>query len=169
MAPLVVLVVVTVVLRAAGAAGVRWLRSWPVALRGGLAAMFVVTGTSHFVGMREDLISMVPPALPAPGLLVTITGVLELAGAAGLLWQRTAPWAAGGLAALLVVMFPANVYAALAGLTLGGEPAMALLPRTLLQLVFLAATLVVLAAEIRRRRSARPSGTVPAYEDLLAR
>jgi uncharacterized membrane protein len=157
MTPLVVLVVVTVVLRAAGAVGVRRLGSWPVALRGGLAAMFVVTGGSHFVGMRAELISMVPPMLPHPGLLVTVTGVLELAGAAGLLWRPTVGWAAGGLSALLVAMFPANVYAALAGLTLGGAPAMALLPRTLLQLVFLAATLTVLAAHLRARRAARPA------------
>jgi uncharacterized membrane protein len=157
MTPLVVLVVVTVVLRAAGAVGVRRLGSWPVALRGGLAAMFVVTGGSHFVGMRAELISMVPPVLPQPGLLVTLTGVLELAGAAGLLWRPTVGWAAGGLSALLVAMFPANVYAALAGLTVGGAPAMALLPRTLLQLVFLAATLTVLASHVRHRRTAAPA------------
>jgi uncharacterized membrane protein len=156
MTPLIVLVVITLVLRAAGAAGVHALRRWPIALSGGLAAMFVLTGMSHFVGMREDLISMVPPALPHPGLLVSLTGVLELAGAVGLLWRRTAPWAAGGLVALLVVMFPANVYAALAGLTLGGAPAMALIPRALLQLVFLAATSTVLAWHVRRRRAADP-------------
>ena len=92
MAPLLVLVVVTLVLFVAGAAGVRRLRPWPVALRGGLAAMFVLTGVTHFVGLRQDLINMVPPALPAPGLLVTVTGVLELAGAAGLLWRRLALW-----------------------------------------------------------------------------
>jgi uncharacterized membrane protein len=160
MTPLVVLVAVTVALRAAGAAGVRRLGSWPVALRGGLAAMFVVTGGSHFVGMRAELISMGPPMLPQPGLLVTVTGVLELAGAAGLLWRPSVPWAAGGLSALLVAMFPANVYAALAGLTLDGAPAMALLPRTLLQLVFLAATLTVLAAHLRARRAARPAGAL---------
>jgi hypothetical protein len=67
---------------------------------------------------------MVPPALPEPALLVTITGVLELAGAAGLLSRRTAPWAAAGLSALLVAMFPANVCAAVEGLTLCGDPAM---------------------------------------------
>lgn len=160
MTPLIVLVVVTLALRAAGAAGVTRLRSWPSALRGGLAAMFVVTGGSHFVGMREDLISMVPPALPAPGLLVTVTGVLELAGAVGLLWRRTAPWAAGGLTALLVAMFPANVHAALEGLTLGGAPAMPLLPRALLQMVFLAATLTVLAAHLRTRRRVHTTRTL---------
>lgn len=98
--------------------------------------------------------------LPEPGLLVSITGVLELAGAAGLLWQRTVPWAAGGLSALLVVMFPANVYAALAGLTVGGALAMPLLPRTLLQVLFLAATLAVLASELRARRVARSAGAL---------
>ena len=152
--PLAVLVLVTLALFAAGAAGVRRLRPWPVALRGGLAAMFVLTGVSHFVGMRQDLINMVPPALPEPGLLVTVTGVLELAGAAGLLWRRTAPWAAGGLSALLVAMFPANVYAAVEGLTVGGAPATALVPRTLMQLIFLAATLTVLAHHVRKRRPA---------------
>ncbi|HSI94414.1 MAG TPA: DoxX family protein [Jiangellaceae bacterium] len=152
MASLITLVLVTLILFAAGAAGVRRLRPWPVALRGGLAAMFVLTGVSHFVGMREDLINMVPPALPEPALLVTITGILELAGAAGLLWRRTAPWAAAGLSALLVGMFPANVYAAVEGLTLGGAPAMALVPRTLMQLLFLAVTLSVVGYHLRERR-----------------
>jgi len=153
MTPLIVLILVTLVLFAAGAAGVRRLRPWSVALRGGLAAMFVLTGVSHFVGMRADLINMVPPALPEPALLVTLTGVLELAGAAGLLWRRTAAWAAAGLSALLVVMFPANVYAAVEGLTVGGAPAEALLPRSLMQMVFLAATLAV-AYQLRSRRPA---------------
>ena len=161
MTPLIVLIVVTVALRTAGAAGADRLRSWPTALRGGLAAMFVLTGGSHFIGMREDLISMVPPALPAPELLVTVTGVLELAGAAGLLWRPTTAWAAGGLSALLVAMFPANVHAALEGLTLSGSPAMPLLPRALLQVVFLAATLTVLAAHLRARTT-RPADALAA-------
>jgi uncharacterized membrane protein len=74
----------------------------------GLAAMFVLTGVAHFVGKRAELVAMVPPFLPAPELLVTVTGVLELTGAVGLVWSRTAPWAAGGLSALLVAMFPAE-------------------------------------------------------------
>ena len=152
MASLITLVVATSILFVAGAAGVRRLRPWPVAVRGGLAAMFVLTGVSHFVGMREDLINMVPSALPAPALLVTLTGLLELAGAAGLLWRRTAPWAAAGLSALLVGMFPANVYAAVEGITIGGDPAMALVPRTLMQMLFLAASLSVVWYYLRERR-----------------
>ncbi|MFC3996293.1 hypothetical protein ACFOVU_10230 [Nocardiopsis sediminis] len=151
MEPLIALVSVTLVLLAAGAAGVRRLRPWPVAVRGGIAAMFLLTGAAHFVGMREELIAMVPPTLPAPGLLVTVTGVLELAGAAGILWTRTAPWTAAGLSALLVVMFPANVYAALADLP-GATP---LIPRTAMQVVFLAAPLAVLAHHLRSRRRTR--------------
>jgi uncharacterized membrane protein len=151
--PLIALVGVTLALRIAGAVGVRRLHSWPVALRGGLATMFTMTGMAHFIGLRADLISMVPPALPNPGLLVTITGLLELAGAVGLLLRPTAPWAAGGLTALLVGLFPANVYAALNHLTT--SPGDALVPRTLMQLVFLAATITVLAASVRSRRLRR--------------
>jgi uncharacterized membrane protein len=141
--PLIALVGVTLALRIAGAAGVRRLRPWPVALRGGLATMFVMTGMAHFIGLRAELISMVPPAMPNPGLL-------ELAGAVGLLLPPTAPWAAGGFTALLVGLFPANVYAALNGITTSPEDA--LVPRTLMQLVFLAATVAVLASSARGRR-----------------
>jgi uncharacterized membrane protein len=129
-------------------------RAWPVALRTGLAVMFLLTGVSHFVGLRADLVAMVPPALPSPELLVTVTGVLELLGAAGLVHRRTTAWAAGGLAVLLVVMFPANVYAAVSGATLGGEPATALLPRAAMQVLYVAAALAV--AHAHRQQAVRP-------------
>lgn len=138
MAPLIALVVVTSVLLLAGKV-VQGL-SLPVALRGGLAVMFVLTGGAHFVGLREELIAMVPPFLPAPGLLVTVTGVLELLGAAALLWTRTAGWSALGLTAMLIAMFPANVYKALNGPVPWDDQ---LVPRTLMQVVFLAATITV--------------------------
>ena len=131
----------------------RRLRPWPVALRGGLAALFTTTGLAHFMGMRAELIAMVPPALPNPGLLVTITGVLELAGALGLLLRPTAPWAAGCLAALLVALYPANVYAALEGVTTAPEDW--LLPRTLMQVLWLAAAVAVVVSAVRTRRRER--------------
>lgn len=152
MEPLIMFVVVTGVLLVAGAAGVRWLRPWPVALRGGLAAMFVMTGISHFTGMRDELVSMVPAVLPAPEALVTLTGVLELVGAAGLLWSRTAPWATAGLTAMLIAIFPANAYAASQGIT---SSAGDLVTRGAIQVVYVAATLTVLVAEVRARRRAR--------------
>ncbi|WP_028934857.1 DoxX family protein [Pseudonocardia spinosispora] len=138
MEPLIALVVVTLVLASAAAAGVRRLRPWTVPLRAGVAVMFLLTGGAHFIGLREQMIAMVPPVLPAPGLLVTVTGVLELAGAIGVLLPATARLAAGCLTVLLIVMFPANVYAAVAGVLTAPEDA--LLPRTLMQVVFVAAT-----------------------------
>src|SRR3954471_12986849 len=84
----------------------------PQAIPVGLAAMFVMTGVAHFVpGMRRDMIAIVPPRLPASGLLVTITGVLELVGAVGLLYPLTRLAAAVCLFMLMLAMFPANVYA----------------------------------------------------------
>jgi len=71
-----------------------------------------MTGVAHFVPtMRRDMIAIVPPRLPAPGLLVTVTGALELVGAAGLLYPPTRVAAAVCLFVLMLVMFPANIYA----------------------------------------------------------
>lgn len=151
MAPLIVLITVTLAVKAAGMAGVQRLRPWPVALRAGLAAMFVLTGTAHFVGMRAELVRMVPSALPRPDLLVSVSGVLELAGAAGLLIRRTAPLAAACLTLLLVALFPANIYAAVQHVTTAPEDA--LLPRTLMQLAFLAATSTVAICSYRTIRT----------------
>ena len=94
MEPLIVLLSVTGGSAALSAAGISRLRPWTVPVRYGLATMFAMTGVAHFVGMRDELVAMVPPSLPAPGVLVTITGVLELAGAAGLVYRRTSVAAA---------------------------------------------------------------------------
>lgn len=140
MAPFIALVIGFAVLRLLGLAGVDALDAWQPALRGGLALMFVVTGVPHFLpGWRRDMAAMIPAALPRPELLVTATGVLELAGAAGLLIAPLAPFAAIGLALLMVAMFPANVSAARRGLTLGGKPATPLPLRTALQVIFIGA------------------------------
>ena len=113
MAVLVSLVLGTLAARLIGWLGVDYADSWPQAVAVGLAGMFVMTGVAHFVpAMRRDMIAIVPPRLPAPELLVTITGVLELLGAAGLLYPPTQVAAAVCLFVLMLVMFPANVYAA---------------------------------------------------------
>jgi uncharacterized membrane protein len=112
MAVIVALVTGTFVARLGGWLGIDYVDSWPRAIAVGLAAMFAITGVAHFVpAMRRDMIAIVPPRLPAAGLLVTITGVLELVGAAGLLYPPTRAAAAVCLFMLMLVMFPANVYA----------------------------------------------------------
>ena len=112
MAPLIALVAGSLAARLVGWLGVDYVSSWPSAVAVGLALMFVVTGIAHFVNpLRRDLIAIVPPRLPAPALLVSVTGVLELLGAAGLLYPPTRVPAAVALGVLMIVMFPANVYA----------------------------------------------------------
>jgi uncharacterized membrane protein len=112
MAVIITLALGTLGARLAGWLGVDYADSWPSAIAIGLAAMFAVTGVAHFVNpLRRDMISIVPPRMPSPGLLVTITGVLELAGAVGLLYPPTRVAAAVCLFVLMLVMFPANVYA----------------------------------------------------------
>jgi uncharacterized membrane protein YphA (DoxX/SURF4 family) len=83
--------------------------------------MFLFTAVSHFAAMRKDFIAMVPPALPHPELLVSLTGIAELAGAVGLLIPSLRLWAACGLILLMVLMLPANVSAARRGVLLRGR------------------------------------------------
>ncbi|MET7710108.1 DoxX family membrane protein [Micromonospora sp. NPDC005413] len=139
MAPLITLLVGTALARLTGFAGIDALDGWQPALRVGLALMFALTAVAHFAGQRRaDLIAMVPPGLPQPGLLVTVTGVLELVGAVGLLVPATARVAAGGLGLLMLAMFPANVSAARRRLTMAGQPVTPLGQRIVLQIVFVA-------------------------------
>lgn len=152
MAPLLVLTVSFALFLVLGRLGVKHLSSWVTCSRYALAAMFLLTASAHWGSRRAELVAMVPPTLPYPELLVTATGVLEIAGAAALLVPRLAPWAAAGLTILLVAMFPANVHAARAGLTLGGSPVTPLVPRTLLQIVFIAATVAVAIGGRRESR-----------------
>jgi uncharacterized membrane protein len=72
---------------------------------------FVGAGLNHF--LEADFYQrIIPPGFPAPGLLVVISGICEIAGGVGLLIQPLRRAAAWGLIALLVAVFPANVYMA---------------------------------------------------------
>ena len=146
MAPLITLLVGSIVARIVGWLGwfgKGYVNSWTAAIAVGLAAMFVLTGIAHFAPpMRRDLIAIVPPRLPAPGLLVTVTGVLELLGAAGLLLPVTRVAAAVCLLALMLAMFPANVYAS----RMSNPPksmTTRLSPRSAAEVLFLAAAISV--------------------------
>ena len=143
MAPLIALDLGSFAGRLVGSLGVDYVDSWPSAIAVGLALMFVVTGIAHFVNpLRRDLIAIVPPGLPAPALLVTITGVLELLGAVGLLYPPTRAAAAVALGVLMLVMFPANVYAS--RMPNPPKSMTTRLPlRTVEQVVFVGAALVV--------------------------
>ena len=80
-----------------------------ILLRWLAAIFFVVAGIGHFV--KPDMyLKIMPPYLPAPALLVMVSGIAEIAGGLGLLvspLRRAAGW---GLIAMLIAIFPANIY-----------------------------------------------------------
>ena len=136
MAVLIVLFGSLLLYRGLGALGVALFGTWLNSARFALATMFAFTAVSHFAPMRKDLIAMVPPALPRPDLIVLATGFLEIAGAIGLVIPATRAWAAWGLMALLIAMFPANVRAARQELAIRGRPASPLWVRAPMQILF---------------------------------
>ena len=149
MVPAIVLLVAFAILRLLGFLGVAALDNWNLPLRVALFLMFLLTASAHWGRGRADLIRMVPPAFPAPGIIITITGVLEILGAVGLLVPLTARAAAICLAILLVAMFPANIRAAREHLTILGRPAPELSLRSVIQLLFIGALVAVAASQTR--------------------
>lgn len=87
-----------------------------------LSAAFVGVGVLHFA-KPAFFRAIVPPQLPAPGALVAVSGAAEVLGGLGVLPKRTRRLAGWGIAALLVAVFPANVYMALDDAHFGEIPA----------------------------------------------
>ncbi|GAC1599052.1 MAG: DoxX family protein [Hymenobacter sp.] len=83
-----------------------------------LAVLFVLTGSWHFVHPATYL-AIMPPQLPQPLALVYVSGGCEVLGGLGLLPRRSRRLAGWGLLALLLAVFPANVYMALIHAQLG--------------------------------------------------
>lgn len=86
----------------------------------GLGAAFAFFCLGHFV-QTDGMVAMLPPWVPLRAGLVYATGLLEVAIALALFtpaWRRLGAWAA---IAVLVLFFPANVYAAINGVGLGGH------------------------------------------------
>ncbi|WP_026560614.1 DoxX family protein [Bacillus sp. J37] len=143
MAPFILLIGSFLIFRLIGFFGLSYFDSWETSLRVAVALMFLFTASAHWGKRRPDLIKMVPPALPKPGVIVTITGICEIAGAIGLLIPFTSSFASVGLAILLIVMFPANIRAVRKGITIGGRPSTPLFPRTILQIIFFTVVILV--------------------------
>lgn len=87
-------------------------------LRWVLTVFMVGAGVNHFLSPAA-YVAMVPAALPAPVLLVQISGVAEILGGLGLILPHTRRLAAWGLIALFVAVFPANINMAWNHLPLG--------------------------------------------------
>ena len=86
-----------------------------------LTALFFVAGVGHFT-RTSGFERIVPPHLPHPRTLVYVSGIFEILGAVGILLPATRLIAGWGLVALLVAVFPANLYMATAGIKIGNFP-----------------------------------------------
>ena len=97
---------------------------------------FLLGGIAHFAFTAAEM-RIVPDWIPWPRAVVLATGVLELAGAAGLLLpalRRSACW---GLVALTLAVTPANVAMLQHAERFPGVPVIALVLRLPLQLLLL--------------------------------
>ena len=79
-----------------------------------IGILFIATGSNHFINPKP-YIAMMPAYLPAPELLVQISGIAEALGGLGVLFRFSRRFAAWGLILLLIAVFPANLYVALYG------------------------------------------------------
>ena len=73
---------------------------------------FVGAGALHFIKPKPYR-AIMPPYIPAPDLMVALSGVAEIAGGAGLIVGRTRRLAGWWLVGTLVAVFPANLHMAL--------------------------------------------------------
>lgn len=125
----------------------------------GLAAFLLAAGTSHFTN-PEFFSSIVPPAFPVDAT-VYVSGVAELLVGAALLPRRFQKPAGYAAAALFVLVLPANVYAAFAGIeVVEGQPGWTNWVRLPLQLP-------LIALSIWLARSARPARRRPTSDRIV--
>jgi uncharacterized membrane protein len=73
------------------------------------AALFVLGGIGHFVA-TDAYMRIMPPYVPYQRVLVLVSGGFEIALGLLLLVRTTSRLAAWGLIALLIAVFPANVF-----------------------------------------------------------
>lgn len=100
-----------------------------------LAIFMIGAGSMHFVNPRFYM-KIMPPYLPFHLELVYLSGFFELALGVLLLVPRLSRFAAWGIFALLIAVFPANIYAFQHQELISASP-MAHLLRLPLQAVFL--------------------------------
>ncbi len=108
-------------------------------LRGLLALIMISAGLFHFL-QPAGFVKIVPAFLPAPYALVLVSGVFEILGGLGILLRWTRYFAALGLIALFVAVFPANINMAVNDIQPAGKhvPELLLWLRLPVQLVLIA-------------------------------
>jgi uncharacterized membrane protein len=84
-----------------------------------MGLFYITAGVTHFLS-PEWFLQIVPPFLPAPLALVYLSGVAEIVVGVGVLLPQTRHYAALATVALLVAVYPANIYMAV-GDVMGSE------------------------------------------------
>jgi uncharacterized membrane protein len=84
-------------------------RGWKRAGQWLFGILFVVAGANHFRS-PDMYVKIMPPYLPLHRPLVLVSGLFEMVLGAFLLIPRVSWLAAWGLIALLIAVFPANIY-----------------------------------------------------------
>jgi len=92
-----------------------------LAMRWLMAAFYLAAGLLH-LRSPDAFLPIVPGWVPAPGEVVLLTGVAEIAGAIGLLVPRLRQAAGIGLALYALCVLPANIKHAFEGVALAGLP-----------------------------------------------
>jgi uncharacterized membrane protein len=78
----------------------------------GISVFFIYFGIDHFIN-PEFYLSIMPPIFPLHLEAVYLSGLFEILGGVGVLIARTRSIAGWGLLALLIAVYPANIYMAL--------------------------------------------------------
>tara|TARA_B100000959_G_scaffold51890_1_gene53955 strand:- start:10558 stop:10965 length:408 start_codon:yes stop_codon:yes gene_type:complete len=108
---------------------------WKKIVLFGLAAFFINVGVDHFVN-PEFYLSIMPPAFPLHAEAVYVSGFFEVMGGVCVLIPRLRVIAGWGLVALLVAVYPANIYMALTPEAFPDIPIQFLYFRLALQFLF---------------------------------
>lgn len=74
-----------------------------------MAVLYILAGISHFRSPKFFL-KITPPWVPTPEKVNFLVGAIEIVLGLGLCFATTRYYAACGIIALLIAVFPANIY-----------------------------------------------------------
>ena len=74
-----------------------------------MGALYIFAGISHF-RIPKFFLSITPPWVPKPEVVNIVVGIIEISLGLGVFFTTTRSYALYGIIALLILVFPANVY-----------------------------------------------------------
>jgi uncharacterized membrane protein len=104
-----------------------------------MVEVFFFAGISHFTKIKHEFVKMIPPAIPWKMFWVYFTGALEILGAIDLINPVTRYYAGWALIIFLILVFPANFYAAKKKVLFRGKEPLSVAQRGAVQILFIVA------------------------------